>query len=127
MAIGSKLRTLLISIFTLFIFSFCWISCEDDNPLNWVEPSDLLAIDSLVASKTSVGLWEQVSISAYTRGEGISFEWSSNHGSMVSKDSSTVTYWGCPSCVGLNIIECVAKNAHGMVSDTIMILVNDYE
>lgn len=74
MAIGSKLRTLLISIFTLFIFSFCWISCEDDNPLNWVEPSDLLAIDSLVASKTSVGLWEQVSISAYTRGEGISFE-----------------------------------------------------
>lgn len=102
-------------------------ACDPDSNLPYVEPSDHLAIDSLVANKHSAGLWEEVSITAYTRGENIEFQWTANHGSMIGVDSSSVVYWGCPSCTGLNTIQCIAKNEFGSVQDTIMIFVTDEE
>lgn len=96
-------------------------SCSKDNSLPQVDPSDNLAIDSIRATKTSIVVWEKIFVTAYTRGENLTFKWKSNHGSLVAKDTSTVKYWACPSCEGLNIIECEVSNAFGMVKDTIMI------
>ncbi len=103
------------------------VSCDsNDNPL-FVNPSDDLALDSLKANKRTALLWEEVTITAYTRGENIHFQWSANHGSLLSTDSSSVIYWGCPSCVGKNIIQCIAENEFGAVQDTILIEVLNEE
>jgi len=123
-----KTMTLKQAIFVLILglpLLFLAACEENDNP--YVDPSDALAIDSLVASQRSAGLWEQVTITAYTRGENIEFHWTANHGSMTGVDSSSVVYWGCPTCIGLNTIECIATNAHGSVQDTIMIFVKNEE
>ena len=98
-------------------------SCQVDDPPK-PDPSDKLAIDSLVAAKTDIKIWEKINIIAYTRGENLTFSWSANHGSMADKDSSTVTYWACPSCVGNNTIKCTVTNEYGSVSDTIMVNVH---
>ena len=95
---------------------------EDDNPD--VNPSDKLALDSLVATKKHIVTWEEITVKAYAHGENIKFEWYTNHGSMVALDSVTVLYWACPSCEGLNIIECTVSNEYGSISDTVMIQVD---
>lgn len=96
-------------------------SCSKNDPAQYSDPGDLLAIDSLVASKTNIVIWEQIEIKAYTRGDSIKFHWYTNHGSMMSQDSSTVIYWACPSCVGDNEIICEVSNAHGLVADTLYV------
>jgi hypothetical protein len=95
---------------------------EDDKPD--VNPTDKLALDSLVATKKHIVTWEEITVKAYARGENLKFEWYTNHGSMVALDSVTVKYWACPSCEGLNIIECTVSNDYGSISDTVMIQVD---
>jgi hypothetical protein len=95
---------------------------EDDKPI--VDPSDKLALDSLVATKKHIVTWEEITVKAYAHGENLKFEWYTNHGSMVALDSVTVLYWACPSCEGLNIIECTVSNDYGSISDTVMIQVD---
>ena len=95
---------------------------EDDKPD--VNLSDKLALDSLVATKKHIITWEEITVKAYARGESLEFEWYTNHGSMVALDSVTVLYWACPSCEGLNIIECTVSNEYGSISDTVMIQVD---
>lgn len=119
-------KNLIINILFIILMSNL-SSCDPNTDSPYVDPSDHLAIDSLVANKHSAGLWEEVTITAYTRGENIEFSWTANHGSMVGVDSSSVVYWGCPSCTGLNTIQCVAKNDFGSVQDTIMIFVTNEE
>jgi hypothetical protein len=98
-------------------------SCKkDDEP--HPDPSDNLAIDSLVATKTDIKAWEEINITAYTRGKHITFKWSANHGSMAGKDSSMVKYWACTSCIGLNTVKCTVSNEFGTLYDTIMINVH---
>lgn len=94
---------------------------EDDTPD--INPTDKLALDSLVATKKHIVIWEQITVKAYARGENLKYEWYTNHGSMVALDSVTVLYWACPSCEGLNIIECTVSNDYGSISDTVMIQV----
>jgi hypothetical protein len=93
-----------------------------DNPD--VNPSDKLALDSLVATRKHIVIWEEINVTAYARGENLKIEWYTNHGSMVAFDSVSVLYWGCPSCEGLNIIECTISNDFGSISDTIMVQVD---
>jgi hypothetical protein len=94
----------------------------DDKPD--YNPTDKLALDSLVATKKHIVTWEEITVKAYARGENLKFEWYTNHGSMVALDSVTVLYWACPSCEGLNIIECAVSNEFGSISDTLMIQVD---
>jgi len=95
---------------------------EDDKPD--VNPTDNLSLHSLVATKKHIVTWEEITVKAYARGENLKFEWYTNHGSMVAVDSVTVLYWACPSCEGLNIIECTVSNDYGSISDTVMIQVD---
>lgn len=95
---------------------------EDDKPD--ANPTDKLALDSLVATKKHIVTWEQITVKAYARGENLNFKWYTNHGSMVTLDSVTLLYWACPSCEGLNVIECTVSNEYGSVSDTVMIQVD---
>jgi hypothetical protein len=110
-----------ISLSLIIVFSIVFLSCKKDEKKQLTQPTDNLAIDSLVATKRNIVIWEEIYVTAYTRGENLSFHWSANHGSMESADSSTVKYWACPSCVGVNTIECKVSNEFGTVSDTIMI------
>ncbi|HRS58036.1 MAG TPA: hypothetical protein P5050_02315 [Bacteroidia bacterium] len=87
------------------------------------EPSDNLSIDSLVTTKSDLVIWEKAYITAYTRGKNLKFKWTTNHGSMLGRDSNTVTYWACPSCIGINTVKCTVTNEYGTVSDTIAIKV----
>ncbi|MBP6871467.1 MAG: hypothetical protein KBC43_05625 [Bacteroidales bacterium] len=95
---------------------------EKDNPD--ADPSDKLALDSLVATKKHIVTWEEITVKAYARGQNLKFEWYTNHGSMVALDSVTVLYWACPTCEGLNVIECTVSNEFGSISDTVMIQVD---
>jgi len=99
-------------------------SCKKDREPPLTDTSDNLALDSLVSTKKNIATWEAIYITAYARGQNLSFQWSANHGSMTGRDSVTVMYWACESCVGLNTVECKVNNEYGTVSDTIMIRVN---
>ena len=113
-----------IYILVIIFFSFTFYSCKKDKKESDVSPSENLAIDSLVATKTNIITWEEIFITAYTRGNNIELKWSANHGSMLGTDASTVKYWACPSCTGLNTIECKASNEYGSISKTITINVS---
>jgi hypothetical protein len=103
-----------------------FVSCkkEDDSPP--VDPTNNLALDSLVASKKNIETVEVITITAYARGQNLAYHWEANHGTLICNDSVTVEYWGCASCAGLNTIECTVSNEYGSVSDTIMIRVNPW-
>lgn len=111
--------------FRLYIIGFVllciMISCGKKNDIVLVDPSDNLRIDSIVASKKTLIVWEESYITAYAIGDSLTYKWKTNHGSMLSVDSKTVKYWGCPSCIGHNVVECFISNRYGTVSDTIMI------
>jgi hypothetical protein len=111
----------LIILSSMIVFSIVFLSCKKDENKQLTQPTDNLAIDSLVATKTNIKIYEQTFITAYTRGKNLKFQWNANHGTIETTDSSTVMYWACPSCVGLNTIECKVTNDYGTVSDTIMI------
>ena len=99
-------------------------SCKKDPAPSQPQPTENLALDSIVATKKNIVTWEEIYITAYARGQNLIFKWSANHGSMLGKDSVTVKYWACESCVGLNTIECKVSNEYGTISYTIMIRVN---
>ncbi len=101
------------------------VGCEVD-PVKPIDPSSNLRIDSLTATLSSADVWDVVYLRAFVSGENISIQWSANHGTLFSIDSLSATYWGCPSCVGLNTITCKASNDYGIVSDTLKILINEY-
>jgi len=114
-----KINFSLILLLAILMFA---CNKEDDSPN--VNPSDKLALDSLIATKKHIVIWEQITVKAFARGENLKFEWYTNHGSMVALDSVAVLYWACPSCEGLNIIECTVSNDYGSLSDTVMIQVD---
>ena len=115
-------KYLIIVFLSSLVFS---TSCKKDpDSVVTVDPSNNLAIDSIVATKTNIVVWEEIYINVYTRGENIKYLWSTNHGSMGWKEAETVKYWACPSCLGLNTVKCEISNEFGSISDTIMINVN---
>ncbi len=115
-------KAFILACLVLIISSFT-TSCKKDKKIETVEPTVNLAIDSIVATKTNVVVWEKIKITAYTKGENLNYLWQADHGSMVGKDSSTVTYWGCYSCAGTNTVKCTVSNEYGSVMDTIKITV----
>ncbi|MCX6256384.1 MAG: hypothetical protein NTW49_00545 [Bacteroidia bacterium] len=112
------------TLFIIIIFMILFASCKKEPNTPRPDPTDNLALDSIIATKRNIAVWEEIYITAYVRGQHISFNWSTNHGSMVGKDSVTVKYWACPSCVGINTVVCMISNEYGSISDTIMITVN---
>jgi hypothetical protein len=126
-----KIKFKLVSNYFLFFItvalitiSLSDISCKKKDETKLVKPSINLAIDSIVATKTNIVIWEEIYITAYATGKNLTYKWSRNHGSMLFLDSCTVKYWACPTCIGLNTVECQVSNEWGSVSDTIMIKVN---
>lgn len=122
---NASIRFSAIFLFAITISLLIFTSCkkEDENPP--VNPSDNLALDSIVATSKTIVVWEEIYITAYARGQNLTYQWSANHGSMMGKDSVTVKYWACFSCTGMNTVECKVSNEYGTVSDTIMIHVTD--
>jgi hypothetical protein len=108
-------------LFLISISLFIFTSCKKEKKVETVEPTVNLAIDSLVASKTEIIVWEKITVKAFTKGENLTYLWQADHGSMIGKDSCAITYWACPSCVGLNTIKCTVTNDYGSVLDTIKI------
>jgi hypothetical protein len=119
------IKIITFGFMAIILLFFLGCNKQDEKPD--ISPSDKLALDSLVATKQHIVIWEQINVKAYARGENLKFEWYTNHGSMVALDSVTVLYWACPSCEGLNIIECKVSNEYGSISDTVMIRVDPYE
>jgi len=114
----SILSSLFIAIIVLSV------SCKKHDDPPPPDPSDNLAIDSLVATKKTVVTWEETFITVYARGNNLQYKWTANHGSMLGEDSVTVDYYACESCIGYNTIQCTVTNEYGSVSDTVMIQVN---
>ena len=112
-----QFRFPLLVVICLFLLA---TSCKKDETVG-PDPSDNLAIDSIVPEKRTIAVWEEIDIKVYTRGTGLSYFWSTNHGTLIGEDSVTVRYWACPTCTGLNTIECKVSNEYGTVSDTLMI------
>jgi len=111
-----------IGLWSILLIGLLMIgSCKKEETTIIPVPTENLALDSLVASKKDIVIWENIQITAYARGKNLSFKWSTNHGSMIGRDSVTVIYYGCNSCVGLNTVECKVSNEYGIVSDTLMI------
>jgi len=111
---------LIIFLFALyFVVSSC--NKQEQSELIVSDSSDLIRIDSLVATKRNIVCWEEIFITAYTTGDSLTYLWSTNHGSMYGKQSSTVKYWACYSCTGNNVVQCKIENKYGVVTDTIMI------
>ena len=111
-------------LLSVYLFSVLLSSCKKEKDPPAPDPSNNLAIDSLVATKKTVVTWEETFITVYTRGKNLQYKWTANHGSMIGTDSVTVDYYACESCIGLNTIECTVSNEYGTVSDTVMIKVN---
>ena len=119
-----KERAGVVSIFLFIFLILIFSSCKKEKDTTQPDPSDNLALDSLVATKKVIVTFEEIYITAYARGKNLKYSWSANHGSMLATDSVTVQYWACGTCVGHNTIECKVSNEYGTVSDTIMIRVN---
>ncbi len=112
-------------IIGLFIMNL--VSCDKEDELILVVNSDSLALDSIRSTAILIDVWEEIYITAYARGENLTYSWKTDHGSMVGIDSSTVKYWGCPSCSGVNTVFCEVSNEYGTVADEITITVNPYK
>ena len=117
-----KIVSILLALFIIIIVLSG--SCKKQEETDPPDPSDNLALDSLVATKKTVNTWEETFITAYARGQNLSYKWTANHGSMLGEDSVTVDYYACESCIGYNTIQCTVSNEFGSVSDTVMIQVN---
>lgn len=112
----------------LILFATCAVllsqSCDKQKEEPPVVPSVNLALDSITATKKHIVVWEEIIVRVYARGENLDYKWETSSGSMLPIDSVTVRYWGCPSCVGKNIIQCSVSNTFGSVSDTIVVQVD---
>jgi hypothetical protein len=120
-----KKNHLIKFILLTFVLAFIYVSCKKESETQIVESSVNLAIDSIVASKTNIVIWEKIKVQVYTKGENLKYLWQADHGSMIGKDSCAITYWACPSCIGLNTIKCTVSNDYGSILDTIKINVSD--
>lgn len=118
------MRFVSLTFLPALMFGVLLLSCNKEKEIPDTGPSDKLALDSLVATKKRILTWEELTVKAFARGENLKFEWYTNHGSMVAIDSSSVLYWACPTCEGLNVIECTVSNEYGSISDTVMIQVD---
>jgi len=110
--------------FCLLVITGClcvFSSCRKDQESPQADPSENLALDSIVATKYNIVVWEEIYITAYARGQNLTYQWNTNHGSMVGLDSVTAKYWACYSCLGSNTVECSVSNEYGTISDTIVI------
>jgi hypothetical protein len=105
----------------ILLLALCCSSCQKNEDPSPPDPSDDLALDSIRATKKVINVWEVITVTAYARGQNLSFHWTANHGTLVTCDSVAVDYWACSSCVGINTIECSVSNEFGSISDTIMI------
>ena len=81
-------------LFAFMIFIFVFSSCKKEHKKEEPAPSDNLALDSIVTTKRTIVVWEEILITAYARGKNLSYQWSANHGSMVGTDSITVKILG---------------------------------
>lgn len=115
-------------LFLLMATGFIWLASCDKNEEETPEPEPTinLALDSITTPKKHIVMFEEILVTAYARGENLQYLWETNHGSMLGKDSVTVRYWGCPSCIGLNTIQCTVSNEFGSISDTIMVRVDPW-
>lgn len=111
-------------LFLLITCSIVFASCQKETEPPPPDPTSNLALDSIIATKKTIVLWEEILVTAYAKGENLTYIWKTNHGSMLGVNSTTVRYWACFSCEGYNTIECTVSNEFGSISDTIMVMVN---
>ncbi|MFW5755450.1 MAG: hypothetical protein ACOCWK_02535 [Tangfeifania sp.] len=114
---------LYIPVLTLIVLMLS-AGCNKQDEKPEPEPTVNLALDSLTATKKHIVVWEEITVRVYATGDNLDYKWETSSGSMLPIDSVTVRYWGCPSCVGENIIQCSVSNEFGTLSDTIVVQVD---
>lgn len=112
--------------FPVLLLSACLFFAGCDKEDDEVDPAPTanLALDSLSTTKKHIVVWEEIIVTAHARGVNLIYKWETSSGSMIGKDSVSVRYWGCPSCVGYNTIQCTVSNEFGSISDTLMVQVD---
>ncbi len=100
-------------------------SCNKDKNFIPENSTDQIKIDSISVSKRNLVVWEESTLKIYARGTFLNFKWEADHGSILHKDSTSVLYWACPSCLGTNTIKCIVSNDLGSVSDTVKIHITE--
>ena len=110
-----------VFLFVLIMFSVVFSSCQKEAGPPPPDPTPNLALDSIVASKYNIIIYEEILITVYAQGQNLNYQWKTNHGSMVGLDSVTAKYWACYSCIGDNIVECTVSNEYGAITDTIVV------
>lgn len=108
-----------------FIAAILISACKKHDDIVPENTTDAIKIDSLIPSKRNLIVWEECYITVYAKGVDLKYKWEADHGSILGKDSTTVTYWACPSCLGTNTIKCVVSNESGSVSDTVMVHITE--
>lgn len=117
-----KIKSLIsVFFFALTMLTVVFTACQKEDEPPPPDPTPNLALDSIVASKNNIIIYEEIYLTAYARGENLTYQWKTNHGSMVGLDSVTAKYWACYSCIGHNVVECTVSNEYGAITDTIVI------
>jgi hypothetical protein len=117
-----KIKSIIsVFFFALILLSVVFTACQKEAEPPPPDPTPNLALDSIVATKTNIIIYEEILITAYARGQNLTYQWKTNHGSMVGLDSVTAKYWACYACIGDNVVECTVSNEFSAISDTIVI------
>ena len=117
-----KIKNIISVIFFALIMSaIVFTACQKEPESPPTDPTPNLALDSIVASKNNIIIYEEIFITAFARGQNLTYRWKTNHGSMVGLDSVTAKYWACYACIGDNVVECTVSNEYGAITDTIVI------
>ncbi len=117
-----KIKSIIsVFFFALIMLSVVFTACQKEAEPPPPDPTPNLAFDSIVATKTNIIIYEEILITAYARGQNLTYQWKTNHGSMVGLDSVTAKYWACYACIGDNVVECTVSNEFSAISDTIVI------
>lgn len=99
-------------------------SCQKTS-IDEGEPSELISIDSLIASVYTLKAWDTTTISCYAVGDSITYEWECDHGN-INGNGYRIKYAAGECCVGINTLICTVSNYTGKVSQEIKIEVTSY-
>lgn len=109
----------------LFLVILTIGACNKEKEENYENTSDLISIDSLIASLYSVKAWDTTTISCYASGANLVYGWECDHGNF-NGGGTQIKYAAGECCVGINTIICTVSNESGQVVDEIQIEVTSY-
>jgi hypothetical protein len=101
-----------------------FFACNKHDDIVPENTTNTIIIDSIIPTKRNLIVWEESYITVYARGNNLTYYWECDHGTVLGRDSTTVLYYACPSCLGDNTVKCTVTDEYGSVSDTVMVHVH---